>query len=162
MKVPINQELINLIDDLDLDVDEAILFCLAVEYDLLSVLIEKELITEQNEHEFRINLTTMDDNGNIILKYSLFNFKESGQFAEYISKLKDAGLDINGFTFNMQDYSILTTDEETKKNFSTFVLKHPNFNLDKLVKITCEYYQKVSTAKALRKFLITDAETMYG
>lgn len=163
MKIPINQQLIDVLEELDLDVDEGILFCFAVEYDLLRVLIDKELITERNEHEFRINLTTMDENGNIILKYSLFSFKNNSdeQFKEFITRLKDRGLEINGFSYNSKPHAILTTDTETKENFSKFIMKHPDFNLDKLVEVTLEYYQKVDYAKKLSNFLNSDVETMY-
>lgn len=162
--IPINKKLIDYFEDVDLNVGEALLFCFAVEYqqyELLNLLIEKELITLENEMFFRINLTTMDENGNIILKYSLFNFDTDEQFQTYIDELKRTGLMINGMSYNQQEYAILTTDEETQKQFSKFVLSHPDFSLEKLVKITENYYSQVTKAKKLVNFLATDAITMY-
>lgn len=159
--IPINKKLLEVFDDIGLDVGEALLFCFAVEYDLLNVLIEKELITSENEKFFRINLTTMNEEGKVILKYALFNFETDTQFNKYISELKSSGVGINGFAFNPQEYAILTTDEEAQKQFSKFVLMHKDFSLERLLEVTLEYYRSVSRAKKLTNFLATDAITMY-
>ena len=157
----INKEIIEKAEDLDMDVEAVLFFCFGVWAGIPGFLIDKGMITSKNEHEYRINFTVIDDEGRLTLRHPLFARDSNASFDEYVEKLRKGGLQINGFGFNLQSYSIFTTDEETISNYNKFVLLTEKFDLDRLVEVTLEYYRKLTMAKKLSNFLLTDAPTMY-
>ena len=160
--LPISNELLELLEKMP-DQSLALLFCLAVEYKLLDVMIDSGVINKENEHYYRINLTQVDEEGNLRLKVPLFGKIQdnTGEFYTYIEKLIQKGMTLTGFGFNMQEYTVLTTDSETQDNFVRVKLSIDNFNIDRLVDVTVKYYQQTVKAKGLKSFLAKDAITAY-
>lgn len=160
--LPINNDLLELLEKMP-DKSLALLFCLAVEYNLLDVMIDSGVINRENEHYYRINLTQVDEDGNLRLRVPLFGKiqDDSGQFFTYIEKLIQRGMTLTGFGFNMQEYTVLTTDSETQDNFVRVKLSIDNFDIDRLVDVTVKYYQQTVKAKGLKSFLAKDAITAY-
>jgi hypothetical protein len=160
--LPISNELLELLEKMP-DQSLALLFCLAVEYKLLDVMIDSGVINKENEHYYRINLTQVDEEGNLRLKVPLFGKIQdnTGDFFTYIEKLIKKGMTLTGFGFNMQEYTVLTTDGETQDNFVRVKLSIDNFDVDKLVDVTVKYYQSTVKAKGLKSFLAKDAITAY-
>ena len=61
--LPINEEIRIRAGELELDVEAVYLFCFALQHNLVGYLIEKQLITKQNEHDYRINFTEVNGDG---------------------------------------------------------------------------------------------------
>jgi|LakMenEpi03Aug12_release.lakeMendotaPanAssembly.Ray.scaffolds.fasta_scaffold01179_58 hypothetical protein len=160
--LPISNELLELLEPMP-DKSLALLFCLAVEYGLLDTMIDSGVINRDNEHYYRINLTQVDEDGNLRLRVPLFGKIQdnTGEFYTYIEKLIQKGMTLTGFGFNMQEYTVLTTDSETQDNFVRVKLSIDNFNIDRLVDVTVKYYQQTVKAKGLKSFLAKDAITAY-
>jgi hypothetical protein len=167
MELPINEKLVHKIQEHDFDLDEAIIFCFCVSHHktrpgLLSYLIDKDVINKENEPDYRINLTTLDDDGNLVLRVPMYGKASSDfLFEDYISQLIATGFELTGYSTNMQKYTVLTTDEETQTNFSRLALLEKDFSIPRLVKATQKYYEQTEMAKNLRNFLATDAHTAY-
>ena len=59
----LNPDLLNLIEENELEKEAALIYCFAAEYlgdKGVNYLVEKDLITPDNEHLFRINLLNKD------------------------------------------------------------------------------------------------------
>lgn len=160
--LPISNELLELLEKMP-DKQLALLFCLAVEYGLLDLMIDSGVINKDNEYYYRINLTQIDEDGILRLKVPLFGKAQdnTGAFFVYIEKLIQKGMTLTGFGFNMQEYTVLTTDSETQDNFIRVSMSVDNFDIDRLVDVTVKYYQQTVKAKGLKSFLAKDAITAY-
>lgn len=160
--LPISNELLELIEQMP-DKSLALLFCLAVEYELLDVMIDSGVINSENEKYYRINLCQVNEDGKLILRVPLFGklVDNTSEFYLYIEKLIQRGMTLTGFGFNMQEYTVLTTDSETQDNFVRVKLSIDNFDVDRLVDVTVKYYQQTVKAKGLKSFLAKDAITAY-
>lgn len=160
--LPINEEIRTRADELGLDVEAAYLFCFALQHNLVGYLIEKQLITKQNEHDYRINFTEVNGDGEIVLRYPLYKQSvDATSFQSFFEKLKSTGMEINGYPFNAQKYSVFTRDEETVNNYNKLKMMIENFDEDKMVRVVQHYYSNVEQCKNLRNFLSTDAYTQY-
>lgn len=160
--LPINEELRIKADELGLDVEAVYLFCFALQHNLVGYLIEKQLITKQNEHDYRINFTEINGDGEIVLRYPLYKQSvDETSFQSFFDKLKDTGMELNGYPFNAQKYAVFTRDEATVENYNKFKMMVENFDEDKMVEVVRHYYTTVEQCKNLRNFLSTDAYTQY-
>lgn len=170
----INKELVDYIEQQGLDVNEALFFCFAVEYDnpynLMDVIHNSDLINAANEPIYRINLCEHDiENGKYKLKLPLFNFndnKVNNEFLNFITLLSKNNLTVRGHRNNQRDYAVITNDENTKTIFNQLLNTirnqyNGNVNIDRLVSKTVNYYESVDMPVKLDKFLSTFAYTYY-
>ena len=163
--LPINQKLLDAIDEITIDRASALFFCFSIAHPthgLLEELIDKDLLTTENEHLFRINFCVTDEDGNVTLRYPLYvDVPNDKDFDLFIQGLIDAGMQLQGFSYNLQDYTVLTSDEETRLLFARFKMSTDDFNLEKLIQATANYYQQTAKAKSLKSFLKNDASIAY-
>lgn len=159
--LPINKEIRDRAEELDMDSEAAVLFCFALEYNLVGYLVEKGLITKNNEHDFRINFTEINGDGDIVNKYPLFKYDGNDSFDSFFNKLVLSGIGINGYSYNAQKYAVLTTDEETKANYNKLRLRIEEYNEDKMVAAIENYYKTVETCKSLKNLFANGADTLY-
>lgn len=94
-----------------------------------------------------INLGLIENNKS---KYSIYiEDSNSNLFFDYLSKLEEEGI---------YDYQ---KDSDSERVFLNVINKIPNFNLEKMVKGTVEYYYDNDYAKKLTKFLNEESDTYY-
>lgn len=171
----INKELVEYIEQQGLDVNEALFFCFAVEYDnpynLMDVIHNSDLINAANEPIYRINLCEHDiENGKYKLKLPLFkssnNDNVNNEFLNFITTLSKNNMTVRGHRNNQRDYAVITNDEATKLIFNQLISTirnqyNGNIDIDKLVRKTVNYYETVDMPVKLDKFLSTFAYTYY-
>ena len=161
----VNPQLIETIEQSGLPVEEALLFCAAVEmqrYGTLDWLVATSgIITTENEHKYRINLCNHDpEMDSIKLRYPLFTGEQPDiTFRQFTEQLYARGVKYNGHVNTPLNYSIVSADDEGA--FLEFVRKVGKLDLNKLVAVTVNYYANVPFAKKLCDFLKGIAPSMY-
>lgn len=161
----VNEKLIQEIEKSGLPLEEALIFCAAVEmqrYGTLDWLVGiSDIVQPENEHKYRINLCFHDpETDSIKLRWPLFETsKVSASFAEFTKLLSAKGLKYNGHGNNPLAFSILSKEDEGAFQQLWAGLENPDAN--KLAQITVNYYANTTYAKKLKDFFIEVAPTMY-
>lgn len=161
----VNEKLIQEIEKSGLPLEEALLFCAAVEmqrYGTLDWLVGiSNILQPDNEHKYRINLCLHDpETDSIKLRWPLFETaKVSASYAEFTKLLAAKGLRHNGHGNNVLAYSILSKEDEDAFKQLWSELENPS--LERLAQITVNYYANTTYAKKLKDFFIEVAPTMY-
>lgn len=161
----INPKLIQTIEAAELPVEEALLFCAAVElnkYGTLDFLIlNSGIVSPENEHKFRINLCQHDvESDNLVLKVPLFVANDMGvTFTEFTKRLAERGITYKGHVNNPMTYSIVGGDDE--KEFDALLTKLETPNINKLIDVVVNYYASTAYASKLSKFFKETAYMMY-
>ena len=170
----INKELVEYIEQQGLDVNEALFFCFAVEYDnpynLMDVIHNSDLINAANEPIYRINLCEHDiENGKYKLKLPLFkssnNDNVNNEFLNFITTLSKNNMTVRGHRNNQRDYAVITNDENTKTVFNQLVQTIKNqfntFDMNKFIRKVVSYYESVEMPVKLDKFISTYGYSYY-
>lgn len=162
----VNQKLIEEIEQSGLPIEEALLFCAAVEmqrYGTLDWLVATSgIINTENEHKYRINLCNHDpETDSIKLRYPLFVTEQPDvNFKQFTEQLFARGVKYNGHVNTPLKYSILSATDEGA--FLEFAGKIGVLDLNKLVAVTVNYYANTEYAKKLTDFLKSIAPSMYS
>lgn len=151
----INNKLITTIEDSGLDVSEALLFCFAVEhqeYDMLDKLLEKNIITPDNEHYYRINLCTKDEN-TLDLKLKIPLYGSTGHrsmYSEFLDRLLGhQNMTEKGHIDNQKDYIVINASKAAEIAFNELTSQIEDFDMDRLVEATIKFYRDVRFAPIL-------------
>lgn len=166
----INKDLVDLIKSQNLDLQEALFFSFAIEYQefgLLDTVINSDIINPDTEPLYRINLCNHDiEKGQYKLKIPLFkSSNENDGFLKFLMHLSARDIGTRGHVNNQANYAIFTNDEDTKENYYRLVDSIKSFAGEfdalKLADRTAEYYKTVDMPVKLNKFLSTLAFTSY-
>lgn len=162
----INKNLVALIEQSQLDKNEALVFCFAVEYlgnSSIDWLIDKGVVTEDNEHLFRINLLNKDyEENKFVLREPLFSAERSGDYGEFVKRLNNQyGFTSNGHPNNQMDYAVMSDDKFTRMSFDKLVDGIADFDLERLLRATVRYYEKTEKCRGLGKYLAENANYDY-
>jgi uncharacterized protein YjgD (DUF1641 family) len=108
----------------------------------------------------RIELTE-DVDGELKLKspYNEINAVENttSLFNKYYKYLLDNQLTTRGHVDNLGSAAIVTKNKETENSFFNLMNQFKDFDMDRLVKVTVEYYKEVEYKTKLNKYLDNSA-----
>lgn len=113
---------------------------------------EQGLINQENEHKYRIALTEVDGEGNIRLRYPLVIMETYSDFIDYYIQIGKQLPSTKGK---------LDNTKESRMAFESLVRQIENFDQNKLVEATVDYYKSEEFSKKLSNFLVENALLAY-
>lgn len=154
----INPQLISIIEDANLDKKKAILYSLAIEHDLIDVLLDEGdfLQNQELENALRLNLVRYNpESSKNELVCDMYSDKVhiNSDFESFIQLLKDKGLTSKGDRNNPTKYVVITKDTETINAFNHAARRLKYFNIDKLAEVVANYYRTTEMCMKLGNYL---------
>lgn len=146
----------------EINTEDALLFCFAVsqpQYDLLDRLLERGILDE-NEQVFRIKLCTLDDDGNLTLRYPLYTTDvDVLSYEGFCHKLvKEYNMTVNGHINNRKSFKVMDAAEEAYKGL---LLSIPDLDMDRLCRMVSNYYETTEFCTGFSKFFASGAKLEY-
>lgn len=146
-----------------IDVRKSILFCFAVSQpheDLLSLLIDMDILDNENEPVFRLHFCNTDEEGELVLRFPFYvQDTATLSFVSFVREyLIKYGIGSNGHKDNPMPYRIL---DDATDNYNKLISYLPNVDYDRLAKVIANYYKTTEKCSAISKFLGPSALAEY-
>ena len=151
----INEKLREVIKKAGLNQESAEHVCFAIfsrGEDGLNWCHEQGLINSENEHKYRIALTEVDGEGNIRLRHQLVVKEIHSDFIEYYIQIGKQLPNTKGK---------LDNTKESRMAFEALVRQIENFDQNRLIEATIDYYKSEEFSKKLSNFLTENALLAY-
>lgn len=163
-KIQINPKLlehINTVFDTIEDQKKAMLFCLAIFSDCSDVLYEWGVMaSEEDEHKYRVALMVRDiDTDSLQPKYRLRYPLFVTEVEEDVFSLYHKALVMRFKT--LPQSSRLLGNTKTKEAFKALQSRHKDFDVQRMIDATIDYYIREDYAKNLDNFLEDLGDTAY-
>lgn len=163
-KIQINPKLLEHINTIFDDVHsqkKAIHFCIAVFLDSIDVLYEWGIMAnEEEEHKFRLALMEKDiDTDSLQAKYKL-------RFPLFVTEVEEDVFSLYHKALVMRFKTLpqsnrLIGDTKTKEAFKALQMRHKNFDVQRMIDATINYYLSEDYLKNLDNFLNELGDTKY-
>lgn len=123
--------------------------------DGFNALIDVDMFSQEQEHNLRLHLLNFNyEDGEYEERIPLFVSTEEGDYNDFLARLMDSGMAVDGLSGNKQSYNILEDNEPSRIAFNTLKLRiGESFNFDTLVQVTLDYYRDNERPKKLANYL---------
>jgi len=159
----LNKELKRVFENLKIPEHNGYAFCLLWYYSnevsgLKHFIIDQGIIDLENEEKYRIGLLKLNEDGNLELKYELFEKINNDSYKLFCTKLADTKV-INslGHLNNRQDYSVYSVSKSVEFVWQTL----GELDINVAVATVVKYYETAKPAKKIENYLTTGFTTDY-
>ncbi len=160
----LNEDLKKVFKDLRIPEQSGYAFCLLYHFGtqisgLKTFIIDKDIISLENEEKYRIGLLKLDEDGNLVLKYELFEEEGNGTYKEFCRKLAETRvINSRGHLNNSQDYTVYSVSKDVEMIWQTL----GDLDLDVAVKTVVNYYENTKPALKIENYLAKSFMTDYN